>query len=185
MNAICVTSAIMTGVSAAGPIEKRSRWPYRDSGGRHRYLGRFRWSGRHPCRLRDGGIGSPRRWRRFQPRAGDSQVVGVAHKPAKDTPGNHIVYKICKNQCNPFSDAVDYEYDIPRNGESRPKSQIRTCNSYYGRGEYVVGGCGWQVVQQGLKTNYQARLKEERLIRAYYDRHGRKCPPGHRGRVCT
>lgn len=63
-----------------------------------------------------------------------------------------------------------YKYGITRAGNSRPKSQLRTCERYYNR------ACGYKMIWRG-KGWYNARAWEAMKITKYVAHHGH-CPPG-------
>ncbi|MFP1628972.1 RHS repeat-associated core domain-containing protein [Streptomyces sp. 5K101] len=72
-----------------------------------------------------------------------------------------------------------WKYGISRVGNSRPASQIRTCNKYYG----TSSGCRYTVLRRNLGGWFYARSWEAAMILQYVARHGH-CPPGQAKKVC-
>ncbi|MFE5908157.1 RHS repeat-associated core domain-containing protein [Streptomyces wedmorensis] len=66
-----------------------------------------------------------------------------------------------------------WKYGISRVGNSRPASQISSCNRYYG----AAGGCRYTVLRRNLRGWFNARSWEAGMILIYVARH-RHCPPG-------
>jgi RHS repeat-associated protein len=66
-------------------------------------------------------------------------------------------------------------------GHARPQAQIPECN----RKSIVPGVCSWTWLTQRNLTRFEARTLEAALIGAYMKTHNGRCPPGHRGRVCS
>lgn len=63
-----------------------------------------------------------------------------------------------------------YKYGITRAGKSRPASQIKSCQRYYGK------ACSYKMIWRG-KGWYNARAWEATKILKYVAHHGH-CPPG-------
>ncbi|MFE4826788.1 DNRLRE domain-containing protein [Streptomyces sp. NPDC056672] len=66
-----------------------------------------------------------------------------------------------------------WKYGISRVGQSRPASQISSCNRYYG----TSSGCKYTVLRSNMKGWFNARSWEAAMILQYVARH-RHCPPG-------
>jgi hypothetical protein len=66
-----------------------------------------------------------------------------------------------------------WKYGISRVGQSRPASQISSCNRYYG----ASSGCKYTVLRSNMKGWFNARSWEAAMILKYVARH-RHCPPG-------
>jgi RHS repeat-associated protein len=71
-----------------------------------------------------------------------------------------------------------WKYGITSVGESRPKSQLSSCNTYVILHVKNGGRCGFSWMDRGLPGWYVARTFEARYISEYVRHVSGRCPPG-------